>query len=135
VTHLEIPGANDPGFSILPGNANIYTAITGSINDNVGVVGVNLAGGNMNNSNNLVALAIGFGAEFALAEAALGQANSGGSVLEAGVKKVGEIVGSINDNTGVVGVNLAGGNMANQANIFSLAFVEGGPGNIPAPAP
>ena len=130
VVHLEIPGANDPGFSILPGNANIYTAITGSINDNVGVVLVNLAGGNMNNSNNLVALAIGIGAEFALAEAALGQENSGGSVLEAGVKKTGEIVGSINGNSGVVGVNLAGGNMANQANIFSLAFVESGPGNI-----
>jgi hypothetical protein len=139
VVHLEIPeptGENpgDPGFSILPGNANIYAAITDSINGNVGVVGVNVAGGNMNNSNNLVALAIGFGAEFALAEAALGQANSGGSVLEAGVKKTGEIVGSINDNSGVVGVNLAGGNMANQANIFSLAFVQGGPGNI-APAP
>jgi hypothetical protein len=49
-------------------------------------------------------------------------------VFEFGTVKSASMTGSLNGNTGVGGVNQAAGNMANQANIFSLAFIDGGGG-------
>jgi hypothetical protein len=109
--------------------------IVDSLNDNSGVVHANQAPGNMNNQANALSVALGLSAGVALSEADLGQINtfntvresdatSGGS-LRVGINKRADIVGSINGNTGVVGVNQAVGNMANQANVVSIAAALG----------
>ncbi len=95
--------------------------ITGSINGNSGIVGVNQNAGNMNNQTNAVALAVGFGAFVALAEANLGQVNSGNVVEEVATVKVNLIQDSITGNAGIVGVNQSSGNMNNQASAVSMA--------------
>ncbi len=90
----------------------------------------------MNNQANSEALAVAISlAGVALSEAALGQVNYNPTnenqfpaVFEFGVEKTATLSGSLNGNTGVGGVNQAAGNMANQANIFSLAFIDGGGG-------
>lgn len=95
--------------------------ITGSINGNSGIVGVNQNAGNMNNQTNAVALAVGFGAFVALAEADLGQLNTGNVVEEVATVKVNLIQDSVNGNAGIVGVNQSSGNMNNQASAVSMA--------------
>jgi hypothetical protein len=108
--------------------------ITGSINENTGVVHVNQATGNNNNQANGLAIAVGLrpGGGVAIAEADLGQFNTCNTVLESndagasgdlqvGINKDATITGSVNDNTGVIGVNQTVGNMANQANVVALA--------------
>jgi len=107
---------NDP-----EGNPNLTATITGSINDNAGVVGVNQNAGNMNNQANLVALSIGLGSEFALSEASLGQVNTNNRVIEVQTVKFGRIENSINNNSGIVGVNQSVGNMNNQASAVSVS--------------
>jgi hypothetical protein len=106
-------------------------AIDDSLNNNSGVVHVNQAPGNMNNQANALSLALGLSAGVALSEADLGQVNrfntvresdaTSGSAVRVGINKNADIVGSISGNTGVVGVNQAVGNMANQANVVSIA--------------
>jgi hypothetical protein len=127
----------DPETDFFTGPNNESSSISGSINDNVGVVNVNQSSGNMNNQANSEALAVAIDlAGVALSEAALGQVNvnnNGGEsqsagVVEAGVTKLASITDSVNGNTGVGGVNQAAGNMANQANIFSLSFIDAGGG-------
>ena len=136
VRHLEDPGTPVVTLITPPHNE---AAIRGSINGNVGIVNVNQNAGNMNNQANSEALAVAVDlAGVALSEAALGQVNGvhaatdrteeGNLVVEAGVIKSASITGSINGNIGVGGVNQAVGNNANQANIFSLSFVDGGGG-------
>lgn len=111
--------------------------IQNSINSNAGVAHVNQAPGNMANQSNAFSLAVsltGAGGGVALAEADLGQVNTGQRVRESdsrgrdqgdpgfvGMNKRADIIGSINGNTGVVGVNQSAGNMANQANVVSFA--------------
>jgi hypothetical protein len=109
--------------------------ITGSIDSNSGVVHVNQATGNNNNQANGLAIAVGLrpGGGVAIAEADLGQFNTYNTVLESndagnpdspaqvGINKSATITGSVNDNTGVIGVNQTVGNMANQANIVAIA--------------
>ncbi len=95
--------------------------ITGSINGNTGIVGVNQNAGNMNNQTNAVAVAVGFGAFVALAEADLGQVNSGNRVEEVATVKLDLIENSINGNAGIVSVNQSSGNMNNQAATVSVA--------------
>jgi hypothetical protein len=107
---------NDP-----EANPNLTATITGSINGNAGVVGVNQNAGNMNNQANLVALSIGLGSEFALSEASLGQVNTNNRVIEVQTVKFGRIEGSINNNSGIVGVNQSVGNMNNQASAVSVS--------------
>jgi hypothetical protein len=102
-------------------NPNLTATITGSINGNAGVVGVNQNAGNMNNQANLVALAVGLGSEFALSEASLGQVNRSNTVIEVQTVKFGRIEGSINNNSGIVGVNQSVGNMNNQASAVSVS--------------
>jgi hypothetical protein len=111
--------------------------IRNSINGNTGVAHVNQAPGNMANQANAFSLAVsltGAGGGVALAEADLGQVNTRNIVRESdsqgrdqtdpgfiGVNKRADILGSINGNQGVVGVNQSAGNMANQANVVSFA--------------
>jgi hypothetical protein len=109
--------------------------ITDSFNDNTGVVGFNQSPGNMNNQVNLVSLAIALTDDgVALSEADLGQFNQRNTVLESdsvgladpniGINKSAVMAGSLSGNTGIIGVNQSAGNMANQANVASLAFVS-----------
>jgi hypothetical protein len=105
--------------------------ITESINDNSGVVHVNQATGGNNNQANSLAMAVGLRPEggVAIAEADLGQFNTNNEVLESndgidpsvGINKTATITGSVNNNTGVIGVNQTAGNMANQANVVAVA--------------
>ncbi len=95
--------------------------IAGSINENKGIVGVNQSAGNMNNQGNMVAMAVSLVPGVALSEADLGQANSGNSVNEFDTIKSVEILGSVNANKGIVGVNQASGNGANQLNGVSIS--------------
>lgn len=95
--------------------------IAGSVNDNHGIVGVNQTVGNMNNQANMVVIAVAEDALVALSEADLGQTNSLNTVIEFGTVKLDTISGSINRNTGIVGVNQSSGNMNNQANVVSIA--------------
>lgn len=114
--------------------------ITDSINDNTGVVQVNQSVGSMNNQANQVSLAVSLlqashEGGVALSEADLGQLNIGNSAHESdsapldttdqllGINKKADISGSVSGNTGIVGVNQGAGNMANQANNVSAAFV------------
>jgi hypothetical protein len=109
--------------------------ITGSLNNNTGVVHVNQAPGNMNNQANALSVAVSLSAGVALSEADLGQINTlntvhesdatSGTVPRVGINKSAIIGGSINGNRGVVGVNQAVGNMANQANVVSVAAAQG----------
>lgn len=95
--------------------------IGASILGNRGIVGVNQSVGNMNNQGNLVALAVAANAAVALSEADLGQTTAYNRVVELGTVKVDTIVGSVNNNYGVVGVNQSSGSMNNQANVVSVA--------------
>lgn len=120
--------------------------ITGSIIGNNGVVQVNQSVGQMNNQSNLLALAFSLReGGVAMAEADLGQFNQNNFVGESdgqtlvgdvvtpddvGIHKSATIVGSINGNTGIVGVNQAAGNLANQANVVTFAAVR-----VPAATP
>ncbi len=106
--------------------------IENSLNDNTGVVHVNQSPGNMNNQANALSIAVSFDAGVALAESDLGQFNTGNTVSETNVgagfaqsePKTATITGSVNGNSGVIGVNQSAGNMANQANIVSFAVAR-----------
>jgi hypothetical protein len=110
--------------------------IENSINGNRGIVNVNQSPGSMNNQANLISVAVSLRAGgVALSEADLGQVNSANDVHESdtspvsgddfhiGINKSASITGSINGNAGIIGVNQASGNMANQANNVSAAAV------------
>jgi hypothetical protein len=84
----------------------------------------------MANQTNVVAMAVGFGTIAARSEAALGQENAFNEVTEAGVSKLAYVADSINGNKGVIHVNQSAGNMANQSNVFALAFTF-----VPPPTP
>jgi hypothetical protein len=122
-------------------------AITNSINHNTGIVNVNQAVGNNSNQANNESLAVSLlpgptgtppvGTEtggVALSEADLGQLNTGNHNWESdatgvagdeifGIHKSATMTDSVSDNIGIVGVNQSAGNMSNQANNVSAAFV------------
>ena len=106
--------------------------IDNSINGNLGIVHVNQATGNNNNQANGLAIGVALvGQGVAIADADLGQVNTENQVYESdsgggnfGINKTATIVGSINGNQGVVGVNQTAGNMANQANIVAIAAAQ-----------
>ena len=124
-----------------PGTVQYQALITnGSISGlmGAGIVGVNQNAGNNNSQLNMVAVAAAVDTEgtdvtAALSEAALGQQNggpedtggpgSGNSVTESGTIKFARINGgSLSNNVGgIIGVNQAAGNNANQGNLVSLA--------------
>jgi len=136
VWHGEAPSeADDPPVVTLVDPPHESASITDSISGNVGIVNVNQNAGNMNNQANSEAIAVAISlAGVALSEAALGQVNVNPdnsengfpAVFEFGVEKSATMISSLNGNTGIGGVNQAAGNMANQANIFSLSFIDGG---------
>jgi len=112
--------------------------IENSGNFNSGIVTVNQAAGNMNNQASAVSVAIDVrttppvGADvpapdpddrgFAEAQAAADQRNENNLVESVNLLFRDSLIsGSFNGNTGVVHVNQAAGNMANQANVLSLA--------------
>jgi hypothetical protein len=105
--------------------------ITNSLNSNQGLVYANQSTGNMNNQMNVLSLAYSLASSgVALSEAALGQFNADGRVGEStqvnsthGINKLSRISNSMNDNVGILGVNQSTGNMANQANIVSIAAI------------
>ena len=144
----QINGGFNSGEGSITSDPNIVDSInivfrnaliTNAINDNTGVVQVNQSPGQMNNQSNVLALAFSERpGGVALAEADLGQFNQNNQSLESdgqqvsgtaiigdgvGVNKTASITGSINNNIGIVGVNQAAGNMANQANIVSFSAV------------
>jgi hypothetical protein len=96
-------------------------SITGSVNSNTGIVGVNQNAGNANNQLNAVALAVGQGAAVALSEAALGQENSDITVIEVGTTRSETITASVDNNTGITQVNQSNGNFNNQGSVVSFA--------------
>ncbi len=108
--------------------------ITNSVDGNNGLGFVNQATGN--NANQINELSVAFSERpsgVALAEADLGQFNTGNRVGEGddgadpkspiGIHKSDLITASMNDNVGVFGVNQSAGNNGNQANMVSLAAV------------
>jgi hypothetical protein len=135
------PVEGDGGFNSSVQTVNVVfrdALITGSIMSNTGIIYVNQSVGNVNNQANELSLAFSKKpGGVALSEADLGQTNTnvlaqeGGSVGDAaaagsngaGVFKTATISGSVIGNTGIVGVNQASGNFANQANIVSFAAV------------
>lgn len=105
--------------------ANVVTdrtaSVDASLNDNVGILHANQSVGNMNNQGNGLALALSFGSGgVVLSDAALGQSNSGHIISEFAVLRTASMQGSVNTNNGIVGVNQAAGNFANQANLVAV---------------
>jgi hypothetical protein len=102
--------------------------IEGSVNDNTGIVGVNQDVGNMVNQANVVAIAVtDTSTAFADAQAAVDQVNQRNSSRQEEVLDVNNpdrtatILGSVNNNSGIIGVNQNSGNMNNQTNAVALA--------------
>jgi hypothetical protein len=114
-------------------------------NGNTGIVSINQASGNMNNSGTLISAAVdvdgppgddgddgddaGTPGGFAEAKAGADQRNGFNSVDTVNIIfRDASINDSLNGNTGLVYANQAAGNMANQVNVLSLAFslAEGG---------
>ncbi len=95
--------------------------MSGSINRNNGIIGVNQNSGNMMSQLTAVALAIGDESRIALSEAALGQTTSASKLKLEGTSSSASIPGSINYNTGIIGVNQSSGNNGNQAVNVSVA--------------
>lgn len=109
-------------------NANVR----GSLNGTAGIVEANVAPGNQNNQANLTSIALAISDDgVSLSEADLGQFNTGNTNLEStsgpggfGINKQAELSGSASGTTGVLGVNISAGNMANQANVVSIAAAQ-----------
>ena len=91
------------------------------MNNNSGLTMVNQNTGAANNQNNTVSLALGKDATVALAEADLGQFNSGNTLSEYCPDKSSTIAKSVNGNTGITTVNQTSGNMNNQATTISIS--------------
>jgi hypothetical protein len=97
--------------------------INNALNTNSGVLHANQSVGNMNNQGNGLALALSFGSGgVVLSDAALGQSNSGHNISESSVTRTASMAASVTGNSGIVGVNQAAGNFANQANIVAVGM-------------
>ena len=129
-TVTEFPTAFDTNGdllapTLLPDNIfNTNVDMHDSVDFNIGIVGVNQNGGNNNNQTNAVAVAVGLDAGLALAETALGQENSNNLVEDTNTLKrdrIGGGFGSVNNNTGIVGVNQSAGANNNQSGAVSIA--------------
>jgi hypothetical protein len=96
--------------------------ISGSVNLNVGVTQVNQNAGVFNNQLNTMSLAFSWNnSAVAMAESDLGQWNSGGAATETNTSRAVGILGSVNNNIGVVMGNQSAGYMGNQANVVSIS--------------
>jgi hypothetical protein len=98
-------------------------AIKSSVNANAGIAGVNNASGNLNNQSNVVAGTLTAGDEASLAHAVAFAFQ--GNIINGyfSMKKIVKagIFGSVNENTGVAGVNNAAGSQNNQTNTVAIA--------------
>lgn len=97
------------------------SVITNSVNRNTGVTALNTAPGNINNQAFALSIAVSSKPGVALSEADLGQVNARHTSSEHDVDKLSSITNSINGNRGVTSVNVAVGNLANQANVVAIA--------------
>jgi hypothetical protein len=103
--------------------ADRTASIQNALNTNSGVLHANQSVGNMNNQGNGLALALSFGGGgVVLSDAALGQSNSGHEISETSVTRTASMAASVTGNSGIVGVNQAAGNFANQANIVAVGM-------------
>lgn len=103
---------------------NRSSTINASVNNNVGIVFLNQNSGYASNQYNSATLAIGIrGAQVAMAEADLGQWNTGNRTIDIFTERFSTIAGSVNNNSGVTAVNQNAGNYNNQA--FKLSFAGG----------
>jgi hypothetical protein len=141
----EVDQSNGEGSTNIQ-DSSMSASIDGSILNNTGVTQFNQDAGNGNNQTNSVAIAAGIDANansgaassdviVALSEASLGQANTFNRVVEGtgdpreqtdnpatATQKLASITGSINNTLGgIVNVNQAAGNNANQGNLVSVA--------------
>jgi len=120
------PGSLLPTGEVIEGDPavpNLRTAnIVGSANANSGVVGVNQSPGNLNNQANLAAMAvIAAGAQLIEATGFAVQASLFNDLISSGAENKDLIDTSVNDNSGIVGVNQSAGNMNNQFNSAAMA--------------
>lgn len=97
-------------------------SIEASINNNASVVGVNQSPGNMNNQANLAAMAVVAGdAQLIEANGFAVQASLFNELYSDQSVNSSSMDGSVNTNTGIVGVNQSSGNMNNQFNSAAMA--------------
>jgi hypothetical protein len=107
--------------------------IDNSINGNFGITDVNQSSGTHSNQANAVSGAVTMSGGVALSESALGQENTSNNISEFDVTRTASILGSVDTNIGIVGVNQTAGNNANQANVVSFGaavntgLINGGP--------
>lgn len=106
-----------------------------SVNDNSGILGLNQDVGNMVNQANVVSFGLTeIPDAFADAQAAADQRNTGNTVFQNNSDtfdpevpdRTATIDGSINNNSGIVGVNQNAGNMNNQTNAVAVAVAMNG---------
>lgn len=102
-------------------NWNKQALINDSLNTNSGIIHVNQNTGDMNNQLNVSSIAVGDGSVVAMADAELGQFNTGNTVFDQNTQKRDRIIGSVNDNSGIVNVNQSSGKFNNQATVVSFA--------------
>lgn len=108
-------------INVLFRNAEIVNAGNG----NSGVLYVNQSAGNIDNQGNALSVAVSLVPGVAMADSVLGQATVNNTVDETDgggfINKTALVASSFNGNSGIVGVNQTSGNMANQANVVSMA--------------
>jgi hypothetical protein len=108
-----------------PDHPERTAVISDSVNGNIGITQVNQNAGNWVNQANAASVALGDsgGAILALADAFLGQVNSGNFVDAFITTKQNDILNSVNGNSGVTMVNQASGNNINQGTAISYAGI------------
>jgi hypothetical protein len=110
-----------------PPIAGKQALITNAIKNNLGVVHVNQAVGNMNNQANTLALATSFGnGGIVLTDAVLGQKQKENSVFEYNVLRTALLTDTIKANTGIISVNQTAGSLSNQANVVAIGLAVSG---------
>jgi hypothetical protein len=127
----DFPGFLDP-LAALSTQFHVRAEITDSVNGNTGgVYHVNQNAGVNVNQHNVLNVAIGLDVGLALGEGALGQENSDNHVDDVFSFKSAFIDGSINTNSGVVGVNQNVGHNNNQASVINIAATVAATNLIP----
>jgi hypothetical protein len=123
-----------------PDNPERTAVITDSVNGNIGITQVNQNAGNWVNQANAASVALGDaeGAVLALADAFLGQVNSGNVVDAFVTTKQNDLLNSVNGNTGITSVNQATGNNINQGTAISFSGIAalglgGNVSSVPSP--
>lgn len=134
---LTGPGEDDLGGDDY--GIDLDSRIQASVIGNTGIVGLNQDAGNMVNQGNIVDVAAvspdaDAAPAFTDSESAIDQVNTANTVVHIGDivapddperDKVAQTAGSVNDNSGVVGVNQNVGNMNNQTNGLAVAVGSG----------